>query len=129
MAKHFDKWNVLKQQLDDNSKRVEFKERTIYWISIGENIGFEQNGKGDIFSRPVLVLKKISKQLFFGIPLSTQIKEGSFFYQYRIDGQIRTALLAQGRTFDTKRLENKIGMMEEEDFKKLKEKFKLLLEL
>ena len=36
-----------------------------------ENIGFEQSGKGDEFLRPVLILKRLTKEMFFGIPLST----------------------------------------------------------
>lgn len=49
---------------------------------MGQNIGFEQNGKGDNFVRPVIILKKFNKNMFFGIPLSTQIKDGKFYYYF-----------------------------------------------
>jgi len=56
----------------DNKKIIpQIKQREIYWANIGENIGFEQNGKGDNFMRPLLIFKKFSNNIFFGIPLST----------------------------------------------------------
>ena len=46
---------------------------------MGQNIGFEQNGKGKEFIRPVLIYKKLTKDMFIGIPLTTTNREGSFF--------------------------------------------------
>lgn len=129
MSKKFSEWNELKIQLHNNKKEQYFKERDIFWVSIGVNIGFEQDGKGEIFSRPVLIVKKYGKNIFFGIPLSTQIKEGSFFFDFELDGQKSSALLVQARIYDAKRLENKIGKLSIEDFKRLKIKLGELLEL
>ncbi len=127
--KNFDKWNALKITLHNNKKEQFFKERDIFWASIGVNIGFEQDGKGEIFSRPVLIVKKYSKNIFFGIPLSTQIKEGSFFFDFELEGQKSNALLVQARIYDAKRLENKIGKISHDDFERLKMKLGELLEL
>lgn len=129
MSKKFSEWNELKIQLHNNKKEQYFKERDIFWVSIGVNIGFEQDGKGEIFSRPVLIVKKYGKNIFFGIPLSTQLKEGSFFFDFELDGQKSSALLVQARIYDAKRLENKIGKLSVEDFKRLKIKPGELLEL
>lgn len=129
MSKRYDDWNEVKKDIQAHSKEVFFRERDIFWASIGINIGFEQDGKGKIFSRPVLVLKKFSKNLFFGIPLSTQVKEGSFFYEFMLKGCTSNALLVQGRLYDSKRLENKIGMINKQDFYKLKSKYKKLLDV
>jgi len=126
MAKH-DAWNEVKKELDNLDNKVFFKEREIFWMSIGENIGFEQNGKGEIFSRPVLIVKKFSKNIFYGIPLSTKIKEGSFFYTFTFQSKMSNALLVQGRLFDSKRLENKMGMIDKDEFKRLKIKLRELL--
>jgi mRNA-degrading endonuclease toxin of MazEF toxin-antitoxin module len=126
MAKH-DAWNEVKKELDNLDNKVFFKEREIFWMSIGENIGFEQNGKGEIFSRPVLIVKKFSKNIFYGIPLSTKIKEGSFFYTFTFQSKQSNALLVQGRLFDSKRLENKMGMIDKDEFKRLKIKLRELL--
>lgn len=127
--KKFNDWNAVKQKLDKNYKNIIPKEREIYWASIGENIGFEQNGKSELFSRPILILKRFSKNMFFGIPLSTQIKEGSFFFEFELLEKKSNALLVQGRLFDTKRLENRIGMMSKNDFINLKIKLRNLLDI
>jgi mRNA interferase MazF len=128
-VKRYDEWNRVKQTIDNSINKVFFKEREIFWLSVGENVGFEQNGKGEIFSRPVLVLKKFSRNMFFGIPLSTQIKEGSFFFTFELLGKQSNALLVQGRLYDSKRLENKIGMINQDDFNTLKKKMRELLDV
>lgn len=125
--KKFNEWNEVKKEIDIREKSVIFKERDIFWASIGENVGFEQNGKGDIFSRPVLIVKRFSRNMFFGIPLSTQLKQGDFFFEFELSGVKTNALIVQGRLLDTKRLENKIGMMAKDDFENLKIKVRELL--
>ena len=127
--KNYDEWNKLKQQLNIKSKIVIPKEREVYWVSIGENIGFEQNGKGQDFSRLVLIVKRFSKNIFFGIPLSTKIKQGSYFHEFTFLEKQSSALIVQGRLFDTKRLENRLGMITKEDFVNIKSKLKDLLDV
>jgi len=125
--KKFDEWNEVKKSISQEKNVVYFIERDIFWASIGVNIGFEQDGKGDIFSRPVLILKKYSKNIFLGIPLSTKIKEGSFFFSFKLNGKVSNALLVQSRSYDSKRLENKIGMISKNDFELLKKRFRELV--
>lgn len=125
--KQFTKWNNLKENLHSSKKENFFKERDVFWASIGVNIGYEQDGKGEIFSRPILILKKYNKNIFLGIPLSTQLKQGSFFFEFELNSKKSNALLVQARIFDAKRLENKIGKINEEDFNNLKIKFRELL--
>lgn len=127
MSKKFDNWNDVKKNLHGEHKAVIFKERDIFWVSIGVNIGYEQDGKGEIFSRPVVIIKKYNNNLFFGVPLSTTIREGSFFFTFDFNNEISSALLVQGRVYDAKRLENKIGMISKNDFEILKSKLKGLL--
>ena len=59
-VKNFDDWNKKKKQLDSTSPKVYFHEREAWWCSLGINIGFEQDGKSDKFSRPVVILKTYS---------------------------------------------------------------------
>lgn len=127
--KKFNEWNEIKKQVDTRSTIIQFKEREVYWASVGENVGFEQNGKGVDFARPVLVIKKFNKSLFFGVPLSTQSKIGSFFFEFELlPNQKSTALLVQAKVYDAKRLAKKIGMIKEDDFKLLKNDLKILLD-
>ena len=37
---------------------------------MGVNIGFEQDGTGSNFDRPVLILKGFNKESFFGVALT-----------------------------------------------------------
>lgn len=122
--KNFDQWNEVKKNLHRKEKIASFKEREIYWTNIGENVGFEQAGKGDDFTRPVLILKKFTKNMFFGIPLSTKSKSGSFFFEFNFLGdKPSTALLMQARMFDVKRLDKRMGMIHKDDFENLKKAF------
>jgi len=128
MPKKFTSWNNIKINIEKKKEKIYFKEREIYWANIGENIGFEQGGKGDDFTRPLLIFKKFSNNIFFGIPLSTKRKNGSFFFEFIFkDNKISTALLVQAKMYDVKRLDKKIGKISVEDFKRLKIKFNELL--
>jgi mRNA interferase MazF len=122
--KNFDTWNEVKKSIEQKENTAHFREREIYWANIGENVGFEQNGKGSDFTRPVLVFKKFSKTMFFGIPLSTKSKQGSFYFEFSfLENQISTALLVQAKMYDVKRLDKKIGTIKQKDFWHLKNKF------
>ena len=128
MSKKFTSWNNIKINIEKKKEKIYFKEREIYWANIGENIGFEQGGKGDDFTRPLLIFKKFSNNIFFGIPLSTKRKNGTFFFEFIFkDNKISTALLVQTKMYDVKRLDKKIGKISVEDFKRLKIKFNELL--
>jgi len=125
------KWNLKKQDLNF-SKRTEviyFKEGDIWWCSLGMNIGSESYGKGEDFRRPVLVFKKLSSDLFVGLPLTSKVKIGTWFANIRFQSKERTVLLYQIKSFNKKRLWIKIGEMDGGDFKIVRKKLELLLEL
>ena len=118
----YDNWNEVKKDIQDLEDKIFFKERDIFWAKLGQNIGFEQNGKGTEFTRPILVVKKYSKNMMLAIPLSTTIRDGSFFFKFEFKDKVSTALLVQNRLLSSKRLVKKIGKIDEENFIKLKEK-------
>jgi mRNA-degrading endonuclease toxin of MazEF toxin-antitoxin module len=98
------------------------KEREIYWCSIGYNVGYEEHGKGINFRRPVLIIKKFNTNLFWGVPLSTKIKEGNkYYFPITIKGQNQSALISQMRTFDSRRLDQYICQLDEKDFELVKD--------
>jgi hypothetical protein len=51
--------------------------------SIGENVGSEINGKSQLFSRPVIIVKKLAHGFYFVIPTTTKSKVGSWFIPFR----------------------------------------------
>ena len=126
MEENFDKWNQIKKNVQEDEKNRLFKQRDIFFINMGQNIGFEQNGKGENFVRPIVILKKITNQMFIGIPLSSQIKDGDWFFKFEFNIKdkisLTIAILPQIRMFSSKRLLNKIGVMKIEDFEKMKAK-------
>lgn len=96
-------------------------EREIWICNVGENIGFEEDGKGRDFTRPVLILKIYSRRLCHVVPLSTRIKEDKYHYLFSGNtGKISNALLSQNRSIDTTRLHQKIGKAKKEDFEEIK---------
>lgn len=103
MKQKFDNWNTLKQKID-KKEIINFKQGEIYFMSVGQNVGYEVYGKKELYLRPVLVYKKISKQTFIGIPLSSKEKNGTYFFTFRYTPKTTsTALLNQIRVFDIKR--------------------------
>jgi len=121
--KDFDKWNEQKKKIHHSDlKDVFVKDREIWFCRMGENIGFEEDGKGDEFLRPVLVYKKFSKDVFLGIPLTTKEKKNIFHFSFEFKGKISTAILSQIRLFDKKRLKYKIGRVSPHDFENIKKK-------
>ena len=132
MYSQYNNWNEIKITIENENIIVGFKERDIFYMNMGKNIGFEQDGKGENFVRPVVIIKGFNKNMFFGIPLSTKIKEGKFYYKFQFQKKDELveniALLSQMRLFSTKRLLNKIGVISKEDFIKIKNEFKSLID-
>lgn len=112
MKKDFNKWNNKKTNINDAMNRIFFHEREVWWCSIGLNVGYEQDGKGEKFARPVLIFKKFNNEVFWGIPISTKIKKGKFYSSIDLgDKTPRVVIFSQLRLMDAKRLIDKIGMI------------------
>ena len=125
----YDKWNEVKKQLAIKEKNLAFKNREVFWMKVGHNVGFETDGKGDEFLRPVLILRKFSKDSFLGIPLTTSNKDDAFHYRFVLNSnnKINYATLSQVKLFDAKRIHTKLGKISVDDFEKLNEKLKKLI--
>jgi mRNA interferase MazF len=123
-VKRFLEWIGVKQQLDANNYNPPLiSEGDLWWCAIGENVGVEISGKGQNFTRPVIVLKKFGRLAFFGIPTTTKFREGSWYVQFRHKSILETAMLSQARIFSYKRLNRKMGTLDDTDFQKIKEAF------
>ena len=118
VKKDFQKWHKRKTEIEYNEdSRLFFHEREIWWCSMGVNIGYEQDGKGEEFARPVLIFKKFNNELFWGLPISTKIKVSKFYSPILIkDGVDRVAILSQMRPMDGKRLLDKIETINKENY-------------
>ena len=128
--KRFFEWFGLKQRLHYIAHVPPLvSERDIWWASIGENVGSEINGKSVLFSRPVIVLKKLSHGFYFVIPTTTQIRVGSWYVPFRQQGKDMLACLHQARAIDFRRLSSRLGKIDGDDFERVKDGFRQLYKL
>lgn len=123
----FDRWNELKKNTENKNISIKIKEGKIRWCRFGKNIGNEVLGKGALFLRPVLILKKYSGDIFLGIPVTTQVKTGNWYYRFTYNDLERCLILNQGKSFDKKRLEEKIVQITESELLKIKQAYCCLI--
>ncbi|MEK7091480.1 MAG: type II toxin-antitoxin system PemK/MazF family toxin [Patescibacteria group bacterium] len=122
--KDFNDWNELKKKIETESDKPDKfpKEGEVWMSSLGRNIGFEQNGSGDNFSRPVLIIKKFNNQMFWAISLSTKQKGFDFYFNYTDpNDQKVSAVLAQMKLISVKRLRRKLYDLPEKILAKIKQ--------
>ena len=121
MNKDFQAWSLAKASLDtQQAPKLLYKEREVWWMKTGFNVGSESNGSKDTYSRPVLIVKGFSATIFWGIPLSNTPNRGEYIVPVVVNGQERAALLSQMRVLDTRRIGSKISMITEEEMSTIK---------
>lgn len=127
MHKDFDTWNEKKKLIDVKSEIPFFREGEVWWVHFGLNVGFEMNGKGNEFMRPVLVIKKYNHFSFLALPLGTSTKASKYRIPVGVvDGKNAFANLSQMKNIDSKRLINKVAHIEKEELRGIKEKASLI---
>ena len=128
MKKEFDKWNEKKKKINEQELDIFYHEREIWWCSLGVNIGSEQDGSGEEYRRPVLILKGLSRQTCLIVPLTASPQTHPLRPSVGlVDGKAATALLSQIRVIDSKRLVRKIGYLNQETFNRIRKTAKDLL--
>lgn len=127
MSKDFFSWHALKTDIERDKTSPLFREREIWWCSLGLNVGIEEDGKHELFQRPILVFRKFNKEMLWALPMTSKKKEGKFYHSFDFHEQERTALLSQIRTISAKRLIRRLGKMNEQDFFLLQQAFVSLI--
>ena len=127
--KDFDLWNGLKKQLDAKEVKFNCDVREIWWCAVGENVGEETSGKNDNFERPVLILKKFSKNNFLVLPITSAVRDGSYFYTLELGGKERSLMLHQARFVSKKRFLRRIEILSENKFNLIQKKYKELYQI
>ncbi|MDP3882842.1 MAG: type II toxin-antitoxin system PemK/MazF family toxin [Candidatus Staskawiczbacteria bacterium] len=127
MKKDYKKWMLEKAGINNDKVRPFFHEREVWFTSMGENIGFEQDGGGEKFLRPVLIFKKFNNEVIWALPLTRTDKKSKYYFNISINdneasvnNRQSVVILSQIRLVDAKRLQYKIGTINENEFAKLK---------
>lgn len=130
MSKDFAGWADQKADLEAKTAPPYFHPREVWWCALGVNIGFEEDGKGPEYTRPVLILRKFGA-MFLALPLSTTSKRGVFYYAftYKAERGESVALLTHVRALDSRRLIRKDGMASKEDFTAIQAAVMALIDL
>ncbi|MBA3789504.1 type II toxin-antitoxin system PemK/MazF family toxin [Patescibacteria group bacterium] len=116
MEKDFDEWNKLKKKTNDENPRY-YKVQEIWWCRFGINIGTEQDGRGDNFLRPALILCGFGHGACLVVPLTTSTREHPLRVSVGVvNGRAARANISQMRVIDTRRLVEKIGLLQRETF-------------
>jgi len=126
--KEFDTWNIIKKKTDEASVNKNFSEREVWFVRMGLNVGYEQDGKGEEYLRPALILKKFNKHVFLGIPLTKIEKDLPFYHTFQFKSGKSTAILSQVRLFDAKRLKFRYGKISKHDVGDIKQKLTELIQ-
>ncbi|KKT40901.1 hypothetical protein A2W54_00865 [Candidatus Giovannonibacteria bacterium RIFCSPHIGHO2_02_43_13] len=133
MKKDFQRWHGKKSSINEIKKRPFFHEREIWFCYLGANIGFEQDGSGEEFLRPILIIRKFNNEIFWGVPLTKSAKKTSkkserYYFDFSFIINVKSvAILSQIRLIDARRLSRNIGVMHNDEFVKLIAKLKALL--
>ena len=117
----FNEWSKICEVLQSKEIDFFFNKQEIWIAHYGFNIGFEQNGKNQNFERPVLIYKKISKEMFLGMPLTT--KYNGEYYKFpigKMNEKENFVIWEQLKLMISKRLMYKIGYLDDKFFKQIR---------
>jgi mRNA interferase MazF len=119
MHKDFDTWGEKKKRTQLESARF-YSVREIWWCQLGVNIGSEQDGKGENFLRPCVIVRGFGADTCLVLPLTTSAKNHALRVPVGlVNGKEAKANLSQLRLIDTRRLTEKIGFLEKDVFEQL----------
>lgn len=114
--KDFDAWNELKKKTEAEQRRF-YTVREIWWCRLGLNIGTEEDGKGELFLRPALILRGFGPDACLVAPLTTSTREHPLRVLVGVvDGKEARVNLSQLRVVDTRRLIERVGFLDKEVF-------------
>jgi mRNA interferase MazF len=121
MEKDFSEWHRVKQNIQNFKKHLFAAEREVRWCFVGLNVGSEMDGSGAYYARPVLVIKKMSKNTCLCVPITTKNKYWPDYFNIDLrDGVFRMVILSQIKLIDTKRLREVITILDQDQFQKIK---------
>jgi len=127
MEKDFDNWNKRKKEINKGEFNF-YSKREIRWCSLGLNIGFEQDGTNIEYCRPVLIIRGFSRNVCLVVPLTTSKKKNLYHFSVGIiEGQEAFVILSQIRLIDTKRLQDRLTILDKDKFEEIRKAIRALI--
>jgi len=108
-VKDFDQWNIVKKRIQIERRKVYFRSGEVRWCAVGVNLGSEIDGKGESFTRPVLVLHVIGANLVLIVPLTTKNKHYPGYFPFEFQGRQHSLCIHQIKIVSSKRLLKRKG--------------------
>jgi mRNA-degrading endonuclease toxin of MazEF toxin-antitoxin module len=119
MNKDFDSWNKVKKDINGKSGPPFYYVREIWWCSLGLNVGSEEDGKNELYERPILILKVFNKKMVRVVPLTSSDKEDDNHTPVLFLGIQSSAKLSQLKTISTQRLSRRLCILDHSQFEKV----------
>jgi mRNA interferase MazF len=125
LIKLFKSWSELKPVIHISENNAYPKAREIWWVSLGQNIGVEMNGKNNNFERPVVIIKVFNTKSSLTAPISSKVRVDQYLVPFvNSFGENNVVNLSQLKTISSKRLLRIVGEMDPERFEDLRRKIK-----
>jgi mRNA interferase MazF len=121
--KHFDRWNNNKKEINEAKHKALFTPGDIYWCEVGVNVGSEIDGKGERFTRPVLVVGVFKQNLLFVIPLTSSYKKGNEYFHLLVEDKEASLCFHQAKTISKNRCGMRIERISKLKLQTIKNKF------
>ncbi len=129
LKQRLEDWFKIKFNIHEKISETFFREGQIWLCLIGQNVGFEQNGNKN-FIRPVLILKKTSKNTAIILPLTSKRKDIKSRKKISFHTKNTTesfVLFDQIKVIDSKRFKQKIGKISKNELNEIAQDFNLFL--
>jgi mRNA-degrading endonuclease toxin of MazEF toxin-antitoxin module len=127
----FDAWNIQKQAIHAAARWPIFREGQVWWCALGVNVGSEVYGKGPQRTRPVIVLRKLSRESCIVVPVTSvqPTRLSDWYHPMRWAGRDQWAMPHQVRMVSAGRFGSRMVDLPESDFRALKAAFRAFMGL
>jgi mRNA interferase MazF len=122
--KEFDTWNSIKKEINEKEKPHKVRVRELRWGSLGVNVGSEIDGKGNTFTRPLIILSLAGPDLALVVPCSTKLHDRPGYIKIQLKNKEVSACIHQMKIISTKRIYDRIQKVSQEQVNNLKNQIK-----
>lgn len=110
-TKEFDLWNEYAKKLNAREHPEAYNVKEVWWCALGVNIGSEQDGKNESFERPVLIIKRISKDMLIVSPITSSATKHRYRLTINLLGKESQILILHTKIISAKRLLRRISLI------------------